>query len=220
MFRRDYIIRLIEAFGQEMRRVQSLKDQENWNEAGLALDEQVKRMIGMDAPAALKLSETELLALLIDGESAQLVREKAWLLTTLLREAGDVAAGQDRIGEADAYYLKALHLLLKALHEEDIFEFPEFVPRVEALVESVSGPLPLETEGLLMEHYERTGQFERAADALDKILRVEGGSAEAIEFGISFYERLQRQSDERLLMGNLPRPKVDAALAALQKRRV
>ncbi len=218
MIRRDYIIRMIEAFGQEMARIESLKDEKKWDEAEGALDEQVKQMIGMDSAAALKLSETELLALLIQGESAQFVREKAWLLTTLLRQAGEVAAAQDQLEEADAYYLKALHLLLRVLHQEDVFEFPEFVPRVEALVDSIDRPLPVETEALLMEHYETTGQFARAKSMLDKILAADPGGRDTLEFALAFYERMRSQNDERLLMGNLPRASADAGLAEMQKR--
>jgi tetratricopeptide (TPR) repeat protein len=218
MIRRDYFIRLIEAFGQEMARIESLKGEKKWDEAGGALDEQVKQMIGMDSAAALKLSETELLALLIQGETAQFVRERAWLLTTLLREAGEVAAAQDRLDEANAYYLKALHLLLRVLHQEDVFEFPEFVPRVEALVDSIDGPLPIETEALLMEHYETTGQFARAEDALDKIIASDPNGRDTLDFALGFYERMQNQKDERLLVGNLPRAEVEAGLAELKKR--
>src|SRR5579862_8376796 len=115
MIRRDYFIRLIEAFGQELRRIESLKDERRWDEAGGVVDEEVKRMTGKDAAAVVKMSENELLALLIEGGEAQLVRAKAWILTTLLKQAGDLAAAQDRLEEADAFYFKALHLLLKVL---------------------------------------------------------------------------------------------------------
>jgi|SRR5581483_8720564 len=218
MIRRDYFIRLIEAFGEEMARIESLKGEKKWDEAGGALDEQVKQMIGMDSAAAVKLSETELLAILIQGESAQYVREKAWLLTTMLREAGEVAAGQDRLEDADTYYLKALHLLLRVLHQEDVFEFPEFVPRVEALVDSIDRPLPVETEALLMEHYETTGQFIRAKAALEKIVAADPTGRDTLEFALAFYERMRAQTDERLLMGNLPRAEVEAGLAEFKRR--
>jgi len=41
-----------------------------------------------------RLSETALLARLIQGEPTQVVREKMLLLTALLKEAGDVALGK------------------------------------------------------------------------------------------------------------------------------
>src|ERR1700761_1836083 len=116
MIRRDYFIRLIEALGKELRRIELLKDEQRWDEAGLAVDEQVKRMTGKDTASVLKLSETELFAVLIDGGASQEVREKAWALTLLLKQAGDLEAAQDHDTQADIYYFKALHLLLKVLH--------------------------------------------------------------------------------------------------------
>jgi tetratricopeptide (TPR) repeat protein len=219
MMRRDYLIRLIEAFGQELRRIESLKDEKKWDEAGFAVDAEVKRMTGKDTAEVVKLSETELLALLIAGETAQAVREKAWMLTMLLKQVGDVAAAQDRVAEADGYYFKALHLLLKVLHGEDACEFPEFVPQVEALVEAIGRPaLPVETEALLMEHYESTGQFDRAENALHAILQAEPHDPDVRQFGLDFYERIKQQSDERLAAGNLPRAEVESGLAEWRTR--
>src|SRR6202000_1205439 len=122
------------------------------------------------------------------------VPQKAWALTLLLKQAGDLEAAQDHDTQADIYYFKALHLLLKVLHGEDAHEFPEFVPQVESLVEAIGeSSLPVETETLLMELYETTGQFDRAENALHAILKAEGNDAETREFGIGFYERLQQQ---------------------------
>jgi hypothetical protein len=202
MIRRDYFIRTIEALGQELQRIESLKDQERWDEAGVAVDAEVKRLTGKEAAEVVKFSEIELLALLMDGEGTQAVRDKAWMLTLLLKQAGDLALAQDRGDEADAFYFKGLHLLLKVLHGADAHEFPEFVPQVELLVNSISAELPVETEALLMEHYETTGQFGKAEDALDAILKAQPDN----------------EDDERLALGNLPRAEVEAGLAALRTR--
>ena len=71
---------------------------------------------------------------------------------------------------------------MKVLHGEDAHEFPEFVPQVEALVEAIDqSDLPVETEALLMEHYETTGQLDRAETALQVILKAEPGNVEARE---------------------------------------
>ncbi|HWD18221.1 MAG TPA: DUF6483 family protein [Verrucomicrobiae bacterium] len=220
MIRRDYFIRMIEALGQELRRIESLKKEERYGEAGGIVDDEVKRMTGRDVREVVQLSETALLALLIEGETTGLVREKAWLLTTLLKEAGDLAVAQDRVEEGDRYYLKGLHLLLKVLHGADVFDFPEFVPRVETLVEAISpSALSLETKALLMEHYETTGQFSRAEDALHTILEADPRNPDAWDFGVEFYERVSQQNDERLLLGNLPRAEVVAGLAEMRAGR-
>jgi len=220
MIRRDYLIRSIEALGEELLRIESLQKEKRWDEADEALDDQIKRLTGRDAQAAVELSETELLALLIEGESTPIVREKAMLLTRFLKQAGDGALAQDHADEANAYYVKALRLLLKALHGEDPHDFPEFVPRIEELVEAVSSAsISVETQALLMEHYETTGQFGKAHEVLLSIVAADPMNKDVLDFGTEFYERISRQSDDRLVLGELPRSKVEASLADLRARK-
>jgi hypothetical protein len=70
-----------------------------------------------------------------------------------------------------------------------------------------------------MEHYERTGQFGKAEDSFFAILDADPDNSVAVEFGISFYERLLRQDDLRLAEGNLPRAEVEAGLAELRGKK-
>jgi hypothetical protein len=116
--------------------------------------------------------------------------------------------------------LKGLHLLLDSLARGEVYDLPEFVPKVEEFVVALAdSELPVTTSALLMEHYERTGQFAKAEDALYGILEAQPDNRPAVEFGISFYERLQRQSDARLEEGNLPRSEVEAGLKDLSGRK-
>ena len=219
MIRRDYILQMIEEFIQALARINALKQGQHWREAAGVVDEEFQRLIGMGSQAVARLTETELLARLIRGEPTQAVREKTLILTALLREAGDVAATQGRVEESRACYLKGLHLLLETLTHEEVFAVPEFVPRVEMFAAALhDSPLPLETQALLMQHYERSGQFAKAEDALFAMLEAEPGNAGLVDFGVTFYERLQDQSDASLAAGNLPRPELEAGLAELRKR--
>src|SRR5438552_19048464 len=104
---------MIEEFFRLLARLKSLKQEQRWDEAAAALEEQFQRLVGMDARAAAQLSETELLAKLIHNEPMLGVGEKALILSALLKEAGDVAAAQERGDESRAAYLKGLHLLLE-----------------------------------------------------------------------------------------------------------
>jgi hypothetical protein len=219
MIRRDYIIRLIEEFAEALARIRGLKNDKRFGEAASLTDEEFKRITGIDSQALLKLSETELLARLIDTEPLHAVREKTFFLTTLLKEAGDIAAAEGRAAESRECYLKGLHLLLDSLARGDAFEQPEFVPKVDLFV-AVLEEVPTQTSALLMEHYERTGQFGKAEDALFAIL--DGGTTGdlALNFGISFYERLLGQIDARLMEGNLPRAEVEAGLGELRDRKM
>jgi hypothetical protein len=137
----------------------------------------------------------------------------------LLREAAEIASGEDRTEEAGEFYLKALHLLLGVLSQEDAAGFPEFVPGVEAIVTALQDqPLPVETLAMLMRHYEATGQFAKAEDALFSILDGAGADPEVIGFGRGFYERLLRRSDASLAAGNLPRGEAEQGLNELNRR--
>jgi hypothetical protein len=219
MIRRDYILRMLEEFCEALSRIRALKTHRRWQEAAGTLEEQFQRLIGMDAGAAARLTDTELLALLIRGEPTLAVPEKTLLLSTLLREAGDVAAAQDRPEESRACYSKGLHLLLETLGRSEMFECPDFVPRVEVFTAALSdAPLPPPTLVLLMRHYERSGVFARAEDALFALLEADPSNPGIVQFGISFYERLQSQSEASLAVGNLPRSEVDAGLVELRGR--
>ena len=219
MIRRDYIIRLIEEFAEALARIRALKKDRQLKEASSLTEEEFKRITGIDSDALLKLSETELLARLIETEPLHAVREKMFFLTTLLKEAGDIATAEGRVDEGRACYLKGLHLHLDSLARGDAFEQPEFVPKADLFVASLD-EMPTQTSALLMEHYERTGQFGKAEDALFAILDGDVNEDFALNFGISFYERLLGHTDVQLTEGNLPRAEVEAGLQELRDRKI
>lgn len=218
MIRRDYILRMIEEFLQALSRLRALKRGQRWNEASEELDAEFKKLVGDGAQAVARLSETDLLARLMQDGPTHLVRDKTLMLTTLLKEAGDVAAAEARAEESRECYLKALHLLLDVLGRGEVFEWPEFVPKVEMLVAALqSAPLAIRSAALLMQHYERTGEFAKAEDALFAMLDAEPDNQAIVEFGITFYERLRSQSDAALNAANLPRAEVEYGLEQLRR---
>jgi hypothetical protein len=219
MIRRDYILRMIEEFIQALSRIDSLKGGRLWNEASAAVDEEFARLLGAGTTAVARLTETELLALLIKGGPTQAVREKALMATALFKEAGDLATAQDRSEEGRTFYLKGLHLLLEALARDDPSECPEFVPRVETLVAALrDSALPIESQARLMRYHEQMGDFAKAEDCLFSMLEAQPETPGLLELGISFYERLRGHSDASLEIGNLPRAEVEFALNDLRHR--
>jgi hypothetical protein len=198
MIRRDYILRMIEEFLRALTRIRSLKQAQCWNEADAGLDAEFKKLIGDGTPAVGQLSETELLARLMQDGPTHALREKTLVLTTLLKEAGDLAAAAERTEASRDCYLKALHLLLDMLRRGEVAECPEFVPKVELLREALAAtPLPARTHARLMQHYERTSEFARAEDSLFVLLDTEPEYPAIMEFGLAFYHRLLAQSDGR-----------------------
>lgn len=220
MIRRDYILRMIEECIRALTRINSLKQGQRWSEASEELDAEFQKLIGDGAQAVARFSETELLARLMQDGPTHALREKTLILTTLLKEAGDVAAAEARAEEGRECYLKALHLLLDTLARGEVFECPEFVPKVEMLRVALQGSrLPLRTQALLMQHYERTGEFAKAEDALFAMFNAEPDDQAIVEFGVTFYQRLLAQSDVALTEANLPRSEVEEGLKELQHRR-
>jgi hypothetical protein len=219
MIRRDYIIRMIEEFLQVLSRIRALKTEQVGEEARELVDRQFQQLAGAGAETVARLTETELLANLIRGEPTQAVRIKTLIFCALLKEAGDLATAKGLEDEGRSYYLKGLHLLLDALAQSEPSEHPEFVPKVEMFVAAAgSAALPLSTRARLMQHYERTGEFAKAEDALFAMIDSEPGQPELMKFGISFFERLRAQSDAALEAGNLPRRELEESLAELRER--
>jgi hypothetical protein len=211
---------MIEEFMQVLARINSLKKGQLWREADDVIDKEFKRLVGAGAQAVSQLSETELLAKVIQGEPTQSVHHKTLILTTLLKQAGDVARAQNRLAESRTCGLKSLNLLLQTLARAEVLDFPEFVPKVEVLVNELrDSPLPLNTQVRLMQHYERIGEFGKAEDALFTVLETEPNEPKLLDFGITFYQRLKSQSDTALSSGNLPRAELEAGLAELEAKR-
>jgi hypothetical protein len=217
MLRRDYILRMIEDFMQVLSRIKSLKAGQLWREAAGVVDGEFRQLLNSDARTVSRMSETELLAKIVQSGPTQAVREKTLMVATLLREAGDVAAGEERAEDSRACYLKGLNLLLDVLGTEEVFEYPEFVPKVDLFVARLSDfSLPPQTQLRLMQHYERMGEFGRAEDMLFSMLNENGANPGLVEFGMAFYRRLAGQSDAALADGNLPRAELEAGLAELK----
>lgn len=219
MIRRDFILRQIEEFVAMLAKLTGLARDGRQEEASTAAEEAFQQLTGADARTVVGMSETELLARLIQSGPGQAVEFKAFMLATLLKTNGDVIAGAGRLEESRRYYLKGLHLLLDTFGRTEITERPDFAPAVEAFLTGLRDePLPATTNVLLMRHYERTGEFARAEDALFGLLDAEPARSEFLDFGRLFYQRLMALNDGVLTAGNLPRAEVQAGLAELAAR--
>ena len=111
-------------------------------------------------------------------------------------------------------------MLLGILGGEEPSQHPDLVPTVAAFTATLAdAPLPAQTQAMLMHHYERTGAFAKAEDALFALLDATPATHEVVDFGLAFYERLRGQRDTALTAGNLPRSELEAAVAELLSRK-
>jgi len=220
MIRRDFILRQMEQFAAVLAKIAGFAKNEQWQDASATVMGESERLTGFGAEELVRLSETELLARLIQHEPGTAVEAKVFMLVTLLKTQGDLLSGQSRLEESRAYYLKGLHLLFETFGRTEPAERPDFVPTIEMFLSALGDtPLPVMTNAMLMQHYERMGEFARAEDALFEILDAEPSKVELLEFGRLFYQRLLRQDDGALNLGNLPRAEVLSALAELDERK-
>ncbi|HZV33495.1 MAG TPA: DUF6483 family protein [Verrucomicrobiae bacterium] len=219
MFKRDFIIRMVEDFVKMLTRIQEQTGAGKYAEAGEGLDEAFSELVGSSAEDVLKLSDTELLARLTQGGPTQSVPEKIRLLVALLQQGGLLHAAENREEQARACWLKALNLLLNLQMDEDDFGLQQFIPTIDLLRDQLrDAPLPLSTLAALWRHYERIGAYARAEDALFSLLEAQPDNRELRAEAKLFYERLLRQSDCALENGNLPRAEVSASLAELSTK--
>ena len=210
---------MIEEFVQMLARLNAFKREGEWGRAAETVDAEFAKLMGSDPAALARLSDTELLAKVAAGEPTQGVRQKTMMVATLLREAGDIAMAAERVEEGKRFYLQALHLLLDVGARGDVEDAPEFVPKIEVLVSALQGdPLAMGTQAMLMQHYERIGEFGKAEDALFAMLDEQPDNSAIAEFGMSFYRRLLTKNDVALVDGNLPREEIEVAMKDLQGR--
>ena len=220
MIRRDYILRQLEQFAAMLAKITGLARDGHWQEASVMTAKEFEKLTGVEMRALLQLSESALLARLIESEPAIAVESKIFMLATLLKTEGDLLAGQGRVDESREFYLKGLHLLLETFGQTHNAIRPDFVPTVEIFLSGLrEARLPAITNGMLMQHYERLGKFGKAEDALFELLDAAPARPELLEFGRLFYARLLNLSDDALSMGNLPRAEVQAGLTELDQRK-
>src|SRR4051812_13651901 len=151
MIRRDYILRMIEEFVRALAKINEQKRQGNWREAEESLEDQARRLTDTDLATITTLTDTELLARLLQTGDFQAQTEKTFMLARVLIEAAEMAEAKSRESISRALRLKALHLLLHASLRGEVFEWPEFVPNIDLLLQRFSrAELPIHTQALLM----------------------------------------------------------------------
>jgi len=220
MLRRDYLLRQIEEFVAAMAKLLGLTKNEQWQDASSLAAAQFQAIAGASAAELVRMSDTELLAQLIQGEPTFVLENKIFMLATLFKTQGDILAGEGKLEESRPYYLKGLHLLLDTFASNNMAKRPNYLPTVDAFLLGLGdSPLPLNTNVMLMRHFEQTGEFAKAEDTLFVMLETEPSNPELLNFGTAFYQRLLQLSDDTLAAGNLPREEVKSGLAELEKRR-
>ena len=213
MFKRDFLMRQIEALSMVVARVLQLLKNNEPKTALQVVNEEIERLTGFDTATLCRLSHQDLVTGPALLETDADVHVKRLILTTLLAKAGEI---HETLGDDEAHVrctMTALELRMETPHDAVPDGLPVAVPTAGELAEALAGYLlPPAINLRLFRYYEENNLFADAEDQFFAMLDEEPDSPELIELGVAFYERLLDLPDDLLEAGGLPREEVVAAL--------
>ncbi|HEX2865912.1 MAG TPA: DUF6483 family protein [Ignavibacteriales bacterium] len=212
MFKRDYILRLIEQLTQVLNKVLFSKEAGNLNEAKETIRQAYPNMLGLDPGMIRSMSDVEVINFLKITGSTQY--ERCLIIAELLKEEASVdelIGGDEASEEAALAYFDSLSLFLEALINKDELMTDRFINDMQMVLEKVSGfELPPEIAEKLFRFYEISGRYADAEDILFEL--TESGNPLYLKTAEEFYLRLMEKPDNELLEGNLPKEEVREGL--------
>ncbi len=214
MFRRDYIVRMIEDMTAMVAKVMTLKQEKKTTEALWEVDELLIRHFRLNSRLLSSLSVEDIIDMYLLGGVVE--SDKLQGVARLLKEEGAIytAAGDKDAGLFRA--MRSLHLFLYAdLHGADraLLQMPADID--ELLRETQAYSLPAKTERLLLSYMESLGRYAKAEDSLYRLW--EQGQDVGQE-GKELYGRLLLKSPEELELGSLPAQEVREGLKEWERR--
>jgi hypothetical protein len=216
MFRDDYIMRMIRQFGQIYAYILGMRRRGQHPLALIAIDNAYRERLGLGTEAVATLSDTQLLALVRFGETADTWRDVGAFVAALLYNEAAILEVQGQPDDAAPRATLALQLLLECELAGDL-PLPEYAPpRDELLTMLRDYELPAKTRVALFTIFAREGGYARAEDALGSLLDERPADEALLSAGLTFYEGLLDHDDAELEAGGLPRDEVLSALVALR----
>lgn len=229
MFRKDYLLRMMEEMTEAIGKAFTLRQQRKHTEALTELDELLRRQFGMNSSLLNSLPVDDVIEMFrfrgvieVDNlqQAARLIEEEAYIFGEKAKVEGiDDQERRDAEDEQWIRFMKVLHFYLYALNhgaDKKLLDAPE---RVEAILEQTKEyELPPKTEKQLALYREQQGKFDLAENSWYRILRSQDQLP--VDYRgdvIAFYERLIQLEDEQLVNGGLPRDEVEEGLAELHK---
>ncbi|MCS7463746.1 DUF6483 family protein [Paenibacillus doosanensis] len=217
MYRRDYLVRMIEQFTVTLGQVMFQRQQRRFQEAMELLTQAMKQLLGLNSKMVRALSAKDVIALLTTN--GYFDAGKGLLLSDMLKAEGELLAEAGDEPEGRGIYLKALELLLEMRWMQESRELTEDIgERVEALLPLVSQVRKTgRLSELLIDYYEAAGQLSKAEDSLFFMLEDDPGNAAIVERGLEMYERWQKLEPSELEAGNLSEEEIRDSYALLVK---
>ncbi|MGG3506049.1 DUF6483 family protein [Paenibacillus lautus] len=214
MFRRDYLVRLIEDMTQMIAKVFSLKQERKHTEALWELDELFKRQFRLNSDLLRSLSAADIEQLF--RSHGYLEADKLQSAVRLMEEEASLLLDLEREEEAVMLYTKVFQLYLKSALQGADLKLIGLTERIGMVRERLrSYALP---ETSMRDYYaytEQQGMYAEAENTLYQLL--DNGKMEYSE-AVQFYQRLQLKLPEDLAKGGLPLEEVHEGMDELNRR--
>ncbi|EFU38316.1 hypothetical protein PVOR_29938 [Paenibacillus vortex V453] len=214
MFRRDYLVRLIEDMSQMIAKVFSLKQERKHTEALWELDDLFKRQFRLNSQLLRSLSASDIEQLF--RNHGYLEADKLQSAARLMEEEASILLELEREEAAALLYTKVFQLYLKAAlqgADPKLLNLPERIHIVRERLKSYA--LPDTAARDYYAYAEQQGMYAEAENILYQLL-----DHRAIEYNeaLQFYQRLQLKSPEELVNGGLPLEEVREGMDELHRR--
>lgn len=216
MIKNDFIKRILEQVAIAMSEVLNLKRTKKHNDALVLLDETMQQLLGISSKTITSLPYEELAYLVKRGDSSD--PDRLLVLSSLLKEKGDIYDELNDTSEFYNHYLKAFNLLIYTFNNYDDIDLKKYALSVEDFTDKLGHyVLPDETNINLFQYYKKAGQYSKCEDLIFSMIENNDDKDDLINMGIDFYEDLKLKSSDELEAGNLPIDEVEDGLQSLIK---
>ncbi len=213
MFRKDYLMGMIEDMTSMIAKAFGLKEQKKYTEALWELDDLMRKNFRLNSELVNRMPTNEIIEMFRVGSTVEVDQLQG--LARMLRAESDIYEASEKPEDAVVRRIKALHLFLySAVNGADrsLLNYPEHVDELlDQLEEYV---LPAAVEKLMVEYEEQEGYYDNAADALQRLNELD--ATEGMATGAAFYDRLHLKTDEQLEAGGITRADVEEGRSRFQ----
>jgi hypothetical protein len=209
MYRRDYLLRMIERLAQIIARILEQKDLKSADDVLLEIDRAGRMFAGLDRTMISSFSTEDLISLMHAGGTFD--TNKCLAIAELQYAEGLVHETCHNESEWKLRFQRSLRFLLEAVTEDLNIPAGAYDERIRILVQKLHDTVPPPAlQKRLFHYYEGRGEFAKAEDVLYELL--ETNPEESQNDGIVFYKRLLLKTDDELDRGNLPRKEIEDGL--------
>jgi hypothetical protein len=213
MFKRDYIMKMIEQFSNVLAKVMGLKSADKIEETQQVLNEALHHFTGLSEATIESLSYRDLINL-VSGVK-EINPEKCFILAELLKEKADVYASLDDMDKSFNLYLKSFNIYVEVMLSTNSSYLEPNHSTIDQIINIIKQfQIPYETQKLLFHYYETIMKYDKAEDVLFELLDQGTHENIILSEGAAFYERLSKKSLEELEKGSLP---IDEVLEGMEK---